>query len=95
MRNTPFSPLDRASLMMWQQEGGGDNRRRIQRLLTNLPLAVEQELTPRQRQILRMRFDEGMRVSDIARELGISKSAVSRSLSRTTYRLFRALRYSL
>jgi len=79
---------------MWQQ-GGEDNRRQIQRLLTNLPLAVEQELTPRQRQILDMRFNRGMRVSDIARELGISKSAVSRSLARTTDRLFRALRYSL
>lgn len=94
MGNTPFNPLDRASLQMWQQ-GGEDNRRQIQRLLTNLPLAVEQELTPRQRQILDMRFNRGMRVSDIARELGISKSAVSRSLARTTDRLFRALRYSL
>ena len=43
----------------------------------NLPLAVEEELTPRQRQLLRMHFTQGKRVTDIAQELGISKSTVS------------------
>lgn len=95
MRGTGFNPLDRRSLRAWQPDVGGDNREQIQRLLANLPLAVEQELTPRQRQILLMRFDRGMRVTDIAAELGLTKSAVSRSLSRSTERLFKALRYSL
>lgn len=53
------------------------------------------ELTPRQRQLLRMHFTQGKRVTDIAQELGISKSTVSRTLARCTQRLYRTLRYSL
>ena len=51
MRITPseaYDPIDIASLCLWQREQSGDNRDRIQRLLSNLPLAVRQELTPRQ-----------------------------------------------
>ena len=95
MKNIPYDPLDKASLALWQQGERGDNRQQVQRLLTNLPLAVERELTPRQRQIVDMRFSRGMRVSEIADELGVSRSVVSRTVSRATDRLFRALRYSL
>lgn len=95
MKNTRYDPLDKASLQLWQQGNREDNRQQVQRLLTNLPLAVERELTPRQRQIVDMRFSRGMRVSEIADELGVSRSVVSRTVSRATERLFRALRYSL
>ena len=56
---------------------------------------MQQELTPRQREILRMRFTGGMSVTAIARELGLNKSTVSRSLARSMERLYRSLRYSL
>ena len=98
MRTTPseaFDPIDIASLCLWRQEESGDNRERIRRLLSNLPLAVQQELTPRQREILRLRFTGGMSVTAIARELGLNKSTVSRSLARSMERLYRSLRYSL
>jgi len=95
VKNTRYDPLDKASLQLWQQGDREDNRQQVQRLLTNLPLAVERELTPRQRQIVDMRFSRGMRVSEIADELGVSRSVVSRTVSRATERLFRALRYSL
>lgn len=90
-----YDPLDIASLQLWQQGQQEDNRQQIRRLLVNLPLAVEEELTPRQRQLLRMHFTQGKRVTDIAQELGISKSTVSRTLARCTQRLYRTLRYSL
>ena len=61
----------------------------------SLPMAVEQDLTDRQRQILRMRYSQSMTVSSIARELGINKSTVSRTLSNSTMKLYRSLRYSL
>lgn len=35
-----------ASLQLWKQENQEDNRPRIERLLRNLPLAMEEELTP-------------------------------------------------
>ena len=69
--------------------------RAIRRLLAILPVAVERELTPRQRQILNMRFRESKRVSEIADELGISRSAVSRSLTRSADKLLRVMWYSL
>ena len=89
MRTTPseaFDPIDIASLCLWE---------RIRRLLSNLPLAVQQELTPRQREILRLRFTGGMSVTAIAEKLGLNKSTVSRSLARSMERLYKSLRYSL
>ena len=98
MRTTPpeaYDPIDIASLCLWRQEQSGDNQERIRRLLSNLPLAVQQELTPRQREILQMRFTGGMSITGIAKELGLNKSTVSRSLTRSVERLYRSLRYSL
>lgn len=71
-----------------------DNQDRIRRLLCNLPLAVQQELTPRQRESCGA-LTGGMSVTAIARELGLNKSTVSRSLARSMERLYRSLRYSL
>ena len=90
-----YDPLDIASLQLWQQGQQEDNRQQIRRLLVNLPLAVEEELTPRQRQIMRMRYSRNMSVTCIAQELGINKATVSRTLSRSTWKLYRSLRYSL
>ena len=98
MRTTPseaYDPIDIASLCLWRQEQSGDNQERIRRLMSNLPLAVQQELTPRQREILQMRFTGGMSITGIAKELGLNKSTVSRSLTRSVERLYRSLRYSL
>ena len=98
MRTTPseaYDPIDIASLCLWRQEQSGDNQERIRRLLSNLPLAVQQELTPRQREILQMRFTGGMSITGIAKELGLNKSTVSRSLTRSVEPLYRSLRYSL
>ena len=92
MRTTPseaYDPIDIASLCLWRQEQSGDNQERIRRLLSNLPLAVQQELTPRQREILQMRFTGGMSITGIAKELGLNKSTVSRSLTRSVERLYR------
>lgn len=90
-----FDPIDIASLCLWREEQSGDNQDRIRRLLNNLPRAVQQELTPRQREILHLRFTCGMSVTAIAEKLGVNKSTVSRSLNRSMERLYKSLRYSL
>ena len=95
MENTPFDPIDIASLHAWRREESGDNSLRLERLSHNLPLAVKEELTPCQRKMLEMRYYQGMRVTDIALELGVTKSSVSRTLRRARERLYRSLRYSL
>ena len=98
MRTTPseaFDPIDIASLCLWRQEESGDNRERIRRLLSNLPLAVQQELTPRQREMVFLYYDRGLKMSQIAQKLGVNRSTVSRTVKRAKQRLYRCLRYAL
>ena len=42
-----------------------------------------------------MHFDQNQTVSQIARELGVNPSTVTRSLQRSKRRLYRCLRYGL
>ena len=95
MASTSFDFMDLAGLQNWKANQGGDNRQRLERLAANLQTAMDQELTPRQRQMLQMHFFDGQTVTDIADTLGVSKSTVSRTISRSIDKLFRALRYSL
>ena len=95
MASTVYDPMDRAGLEFWLHTQAGDNRERRRRLLRNLPKAVAAELTPRQREILALYIDRGMTMSQIAQQLRINKSTVSRSLRRTFQRLRRCLEYSL
>ena len=71
-----------------------DNDETISRLKRNLRLARQEELTPRQAQLLHLYFDEEMTMTEIARELDISKSTVSRTIARAKDRLERCLRYA-
>ena len=63
------------------------------RLLAQLPTLIERELTERQRQIVIMHFYQNMGVSQIAQELDLNPSTVSRTLQRATQRLRHILRY--
>ncbi len=82
-------------LRQWYHQHGADNSQTLQRLLTYLPQAVEQELTARQRQIVEMYFYNEMSVCQIAQELSLNPSSVSRTLHRATDRLMRVLRYTV
>lgn len=79
----------------WLRTVAEDNESDLRRLKRNLRIAREEELTPRQRQMLHMRFEEGKNITEIARELGVNKSTVSRTLHRAQRRLQRCLRYAL
>ncbi|MBQ7565627.1 MAG: sigma-70 family RNA polymerase sigma factor [Oscillospiraceae bacterium] len=80
MRNTDF-------------EGYFAPRRPRDEQLRRLRAAIEQELTPRQQCVLRAVYLENRTETDLARELGVNKSTVSRTLSRARDRLRRCLRY--
>lgn len=98
MKGTPYSIRNNEfyhSYEIWMREHAEDNDERIDRLKRNLRRAREEELTVRQRQLLQMRYEEGKTVSAIARELGIDKSTVSRTISRANARIRQVLRYSL
>lgn len=98
MRDTRFDT--RASewigdLTVWQRQNAETNDEQLARLRRNLRKARVQELTPRQQEVLALYYDEGLKMVEIARELGIDPSTVSRTLSRAKARLYRCLRYGL
>ena len=97
MRGTPFDT--RASewtgdMTVWLRENANDNEEQMERLLRNLRKAREEELTPRQRQMLEMRFDQNMNGAEIAEALGVNRSTVSRTIIRAQEKLRRCLQYS-
>lgn len=101
MKNTRFDRFDtRASewigdLTAWNRQNAEDNSEQLARLRRGLRQAREQELTPRQRQMLELYFDRGMNIPQIAEKLGVNRSTVSRTLRRAKARLYRYLRYAL
>ena len=75
MNNTHFDT--RASewigdLAAWNRQNAGDNSERLERLRRSLRQVREQELTPRQRQMLELYFEQGMNIPQIAAELGLN-----------------------
>ena len=98
MNATPFNTRSSewaGDMTVWLQENADDNQEQIERLLRNLRKARVQELTPRQQQMLSMRFEQNMSGAEIARELGLNRSTVSRTLRRAQKRLRRCLQYAL
>lgn len=82
-------------LTAWQRENCGDNTEQLAQIQQKLRLAREKELTPRQQEILTMHFDRQMTIAQIARELGVCSSTVSRTIERAKKRLRRCLQYLL
>jgi len=62
-------------------------------MVDNMAVALEEELTPRQRQMIHLYYIEQMLMRDIARYLGVNVSTVSRTIARGRKRLIRCLRY--
>ncbi len=93
MKTTPYNIY--GDMAAWLRTQAEDNESDLMRLKRNLRLAREQELTARQRQLLQMRYEEAMSVTQIARELGVDKSTVSRTITRAKRRLYKCLRYGL
>lgn len=58
----------------WIAAHAGDNESDLMRLKRNLRLAREEELTARQRELLRLRYEENMTVTEIAAAIGRDKS---------------------
>ncbi|HJB31702.1 sigma-70 family RNA polymerase sigma factor [uncultured Oscillibacter sp.] len=98
MRDTRFDSRSSewiGDMTVWMREHAEDNSDQLERLRRNLRRAREQELTPRQREILALYYDRGLKMPQIARKLGINRSTVSRTVKRAKERLYRCLRYAL
>lgn len=82
-------------MTVWLREQANDNQEQMERLRRNLRRAREQELTPRQQQVLTLRYEQNMSGAEIARMLGLNRSTVSRTIRRAQERLRRCLQYAL
>lgn len=79
----------------WVRSNAADNEEQRDRLRRNLRLAMEQELTPRQKEMVSLYFYQGLNVSRIAEKLSVNRSTVSRTLRRAKDRLYHSLQYAL
>ena len=98
MKGTPYSIRNNefyGDMAAWLRANAQDNDGALLRLKRNLRLARQEALTARQRQLLRMNFEQNKTVTEIAQELGVNKSTVSRTLLRAKRRLYQCLRYAL
>lgn len=81
-------------LAAWERTHGSDNSEQMDRLRRNLRQIRRTELTERQAEMMHLYYDMGMSIPQIAREKGLNKSSVSRTLARGRERLKRYLQYS-
>ena len=80
-------------LAVYTQLMADDNRDQMNRLKRNLTHALRQDITERQREYMMLYYGRGMSMEAIAKEVGVNKSTVSRTLKRGRQRLYRCLRY--
>ena len=85
---------DQAGLAEFLRQECEDNSAQKNRLRKNLQRAIQEELTPRQREMLLMLYSQNCSPTEISRTLGVAPSTVSRTLARAKKRLERALKYS-
>ena len=81
-------------LAAWERDNSEDNEEQLDRLRRNLKRVRDVELTDRQAEMIHLYYDLGMSIPQIAREQGLHKSSVSRTLKRGRERLKRYLQYS-
>ena len=65
---------------------------RMKRILLNV---INNELTPRQKQIIMLYYFKGLDTVTIARQCGVTPQAVSAVMSRARKRMYRIMKYCL
>lgn len=95
MPNTRYrrGGLYAADMAVYTRQMAADSSQEVSRLKRNLLLALREDVTQRQRQTLLMYYGEGRTMQEIADQLGVDKSTVSRTIKRGERRLQRCLRY--
>ena len=82
-----------ADMAVYARQMSADNSHEVSRLKRNLIRALQEDITPRQRQALMMYYAEGLNMREIGAQLGVDKSTISRTIKRGERRLQRCLRY--
>ena len=82
-----------ADMAVYAREMSPDNSAQLTRVKRNLVRALQEDVTPRQRQMLLLYYAERLNMREIGERLGVDKSTVSRTIKRGEARLRRCLRY--
>ena len=69
------------------------NTNTLDRVKRNLVVALREDITARQREVLLLYYGQGLNMRQIGERLGVDKSTVSRTIKRGEERLRRCLRY--
>ena len=95
MPNTRYrrGSLNAADMAVYSLQISQDNSQEVSQLKKNLIRAIQQDVTPRQRQLLLLYYGQGMNTREIGALLGLHPSSVSRTIQRGEQRLQRCLRY--
>ena len=81
-------------LAVWLRENAETNNEQMSRLRRNLLKAIDEDLTPRQREVVSMHYFNGLSVAKIAEKLNVDRSTVSRTLARAEQNLRKMLKYA-
>lgn len=82
-----------ADMAVYTQVMSEDNAEQMGRLRRNVMLALQEDVTPRQRECMLLYYEKGLNMRQIAELTGVDKSTVSRNIKRGESRLRRCLRY--
>ncbi len=85
-----------ADLVVWMAESAEHNSEQMRLMRRKLRTACRQELTPRQQEVVELYFFSGKKrtQAQVADQLGLERSTVSRTLKRAMSRLRNHLRYA-
>ena len=97
---TKILSLDRfleedSAFSRYRQRDGADNSESLLRIKKLLPLILEQELSESQRDAVIRYYYQGEKIPQIARDLGVHKSTISRRIQTAQRRIRRAVQYLL
>lgn len=87
-----LSLKEQLSLSKWEE--GADNRKDLQQLKRSLIQIIQNELTPRQREIIDLYYYHNLNTTEISNLLHIHKSTVSRTKKLAIKTIKRFLQYS-
>ena len=81
---------DEGIRLILEEKSDDDERSRLRKVLLKV---INNELTPRQKQIIMLYYFQRKDIVTIGRELGVTPQAVSAAMSRARLRMFRILQY--
>ncbi|MCL2088388.1 MAG: sigma-70 family RNA polymerase sigma factor [Oscillospiraceae bacterium] len=86
-------PFELVSDYISSPQAGVSNSTKIEHARQVIRQAIKADLSPRQKQIVCLYYSDGLNTVQIARELGLNKSTVSRTLKRGINNLQKHLKY--